>query len=85
MLIRIACIMALLMGGGCASIGEGYTARYGLTNPESPPAPRELTDETYGGGTVGGKHIEEYEEKYQEKNVLRVTEPEGSDGEEREP
>jgi hypothetical protein len=75
----------LLITAGCASLGEGYTAHYGLTNPESPPGSRDLTDEAYGSGIVGDQYIEEYEEKYRQKNVLKVIEPEGSEGEERQP
>ncbi len=51
---------------GCAALDEGYTTHYGLTSTEySHPA-----EKTYTGGTVGIQEIEEYEEKYREKDVL---------------
>jgi len=74
LLIRTACMMALLVSVGCASVGEGYSARYGLTNPESPPAYRDLTDESYSTGVVGDRYIEEYDRKYREKDVLKTPE-----------
>ncbi|UCD56712.1 MAG: hypothetical protein JSV16_12905 [Candidatus Hydrogenedentota bacterium] len=67
--------MMLLMAAGCASIGEGYTTRYGLTNPDNPPVHPDLMDETYAGGIVGQRDINEYEKKYREKDIFRQTEP----------
>lgn len=85
MLMRAVCTVMLLIMVGCASLGEGYTAHYGLTNPESPVGYRDLTDEAYGTGIVGDQYIEEYEEKYRQRNVLKVSEPEESEEEERQP
>ena len=72
MLIKTGCMMLLLAAVGCASVSEGYTARYGLTNPESPSAYRNLTDEAPSSGVVGDQYVEEYEKKYREKDILRV-------------
>lgn len=70
MILRVLFAVAVLMAAGCASIGEGYTTRYGLANPESPAIRPNLVDETYAGGTIGQREIEEYEQKYRERDVL---------------
>lgn len=68
---RIICIGILLVAmAGCASLDEGYTTRYGLTNPESSLVPPTPTDETYQKGSVGQEYLEEYDKKYHEKDVL---------------
>ena len=85
MLIRTVCIIALFMAVGCSSIGEGYSAHYGLTNPESDPAYRNLTDEAFASGVVGDQYIEDYEKKYREKDVLKASEPETPGDEDRQP
>ena len=73
---RVVCAAALLMATGCASLQEGYTTRLGLTNPENPPVHPDLVDETYAGGTVGQRQIEEYDKKYRETDVLKSPEVE---------
>jgi hypothetical protein len=66
--------VALLTLGGCAALDEGYNTRYGLTNTENPQATANPVDESYGGGTVGIREIEEYEGKYRERDVLEAQE-----------
>jgi hypothetical protein len=70
MLLKIICVVALLTLAGCAALGEGYSARYGLTNTENPQATANPVDESFSGGTVGIHEIEDYEKKYRERNVL---------------
>lgn len=77
--------MLLLTAFGCASIGEGYTARYGLTNPESTSAYQDLTDEAYASDTVGDRYVEEYERKYHDKDIIKAPAPAAPDGEEPQP
>jgi len=68
--LRIAAGLLVLSLAGCVSFQEGYTTRYGLTNPDYPPIPPTPTDETYTPGSVGQQYIEEYDKKYHEKEVL---------------
>lgn len=70
MFTRILCIIGLLMAVGCASIRDGYTARFGLANPDTPPIPPNPVDEAYSGGTIGQQHIEEYDKKYHDKAIF---------------
>jgi hypothetical protein len=70
-LVLATLLMILLTAVGCASLDEGYTARYGLTNPENPPVHPDLMDETYGGGIVGQQEIEEYDKKYHEQDIFK--------------
>ncbi len=70
MLAKIICVVALLTLAGCAALDEGYSAHYGLMSTENPQATANPVDESYGGGTVGIREIEEYEDKYRERDVL---------------
>ena len=74
MLTRIICVVALLTLAGCAALDEGYSARYGLMSTENPQASANPVDESFGGGTVGIREIEEYADKYQERDVLEPQE-----------
>ena len=66
----ILCISGLLLTVGCASFKDGYTARFGLANPDNPPIHPNPVDETYSGGTIGQQQIEEYDRKYHDKTIL---------------
>ena len=80
MLVRALCLMLLLASVGCAALGEGYSTHYGLTSTESPTGSPNPAEESYRGGTVGIQEIEEYDEKYREKDVIeRVETPEPSE------
>lgn len=81
-LVLAALLVILPAAAGCASLGEGYTARYGLTNTETPPVSPNLTDEGYRGGVVGQQEIEEYDKKYHEQDIFRPAPPEPSEEEE---
>jgi len=70
MLARILCLIMLLGVAGCAALDEGYTTHYGLTSTEYSRGRQNPAEKTYTGGTVGIQEIEEYEEKYREKDVL---------------
>jgi hypothetical protein len=74
--------MILLTAVGCASLDEGYSARYGLTNTETPPVNPNLTDEMYGGGIVGQQQIEEYDKKYHEQDIFKPAPSEPSEEQE---
>ena len=71
LLAGILCMAALLIDVGCASIGEGYSTRYGLMSTEKPQIQPQSADESYGGGLVGIQEIEAYEKKYQERDVIK--------------
>jgi hypothetical protein len=74
-LARILCITALLMTVGCTYFEGGYKTRVGLTNPDNPIIHPNVVDETYGGGTVGQREIEEYDKKYHDKNIFERSQP----------
>lgn len=71
MFARILCFSALLTVVGCAALDEGYTTHYGLTSTENPQAQANPAGDSYRGGTVGIQEIEEYEEKYRERDVIK--------------
>ncbi len=72
--------MLLLASVGCAALDEGYSTHYGLTSTESLTGSPNPAEEGYRGGTVGIQEIEEYDEKYREKDVIeRVETPEPSE------
>jgi len=66
--------MLLLASVGCAALDEGYSTHYGLTSTESPAGRPNPAEEGYRGGTVGIQEIEEYDEKYREKDVIERVE-----------
>ncbi len=66
----------VLIAAGCAAFEQGYTTRYGLTNPDNPPIHPDLMDETQSSGTVGQQQIEGYEKKYREKSIFQTPEAE---------
>ena len=74
--VKIMCIALALIVAGCVAFEEGYTTRYGLTNPDNPPIHPDLMDETQSSGTVGQQEIEGYEKKYREKNIFQTPEAE---------
>lgn len=75
-LIAILCAAgALLVVAGCASLDEGYSTHYGLTSTEPPSARENPGEEGYGSGFVGIQEIEEYEETYQKKDIMKKDEP----------
>ncbi len=69
------CLMLLLAAAGCTALDEGYSTHYGLTSTEYPRGRPNPAEETYGGGKVGIQEIEEYEEKYREKDVMEREAP----------
>ena len=73
MFTRILCIIGLLMTAGCASFRDGYTTRFGLANPDTPPINPNPVDEAYPGGTIGQQHMEEYDKKYHDRAIFRPT------------
>lgn len=78
--IKILCLIILLTTVGCAALSEGYSTHYGLTSTDYPSVGPNVAEETYKGGTVGIQEIEEYDEKYREKDVIeRAVAPEPSE------
>jgi hypothetical protein len=63
--------VALFAAAGCAALDEGYSTRYGLTSTENPRARENPVDEGYSSGIVGIQDVEEYEEKYQKKDIMK--------------
>jgi len=71
MLISIVCAAALFAGVGCAALDEGYSTHYGLTSTDPPRARENPADESYSRGFVDIQEIEEYEEKYQKRDIMK--------------
>ncbi|MBI4832522.1 MAG: hypothetical protein HY801_13435 [Candidatus Lindowbacteria bacterium] len=75
-LAKITGVMIVLLSvGGCASLKEDFTARYGLTNPEYPNVGQTVADESYLANPIGHPYVEEYDKKYHEEYVLRHNPP----------
>ena len=70
MFARILCFSALLTVVGCAALDDGYTTHYGLTSTESPQVGTNPAGDSYRGSTVDIQEMEEYEEKYRERDVI---------------
>lgn len=70
MLARILVMVALLAMAGCAALEEGYTARYGLANPDTRPVHPDIVDESQASGSIGQQYIEDYDKKYREKDIF---------------
>lgn len=75
-------LVVFLTALGCASIEEGYSTHYGLTNPDVPPVNPDLTDESYRGGVVGQQEIEEYDKKYHDQETFTPPPSESSEEQE---
>ncbi len=76
--LKIVAGLALLSVSGCASVQEGYTTRYGLTNPDYSLVSPTPADEAYPKNNVGQEYIEGYDRKYHEKGA--VISPAASEG-----
>ncbi len=72
--VGLVCAL-MLAATGCASLGQDYNARYGLTNPDNSPTRTTLSDETFSAGTVGQKYMEDYDKKYHEEDGISSSVP----------